>query len=200
MNRKGGLMVLQRIFRSVVLIVAVVGLFSGCANEPKVLSGIITQPAHLKPGEDISAFTVTLTDGEQTTFAQLKEPIAIVAFVQTHKDQCCWISPELMSLAYDNRLKPITVAQISLPKGQCGHGPGCMAACHLADPHLVSLCDMQGIALKAFKKPEPDSVYLINRFDKVDMIGDLSDLDSIAQRAKKLADDVEEQQKRIYEN
>lgn len=184
-------MALQRIFPRVLLLMIVLGLLSSCAYDPEAVTGIVSQSEPLRPGTKPSGLVVTTPEGYQRPFILLREPIAIVTFLTVDADQCCWLNPRLVSLADEIRLKPITVAQISMTKGQCEHGSDCKIACHLTDPHLVSLCDVQGFAAKAYHHPKPGTVFLVNRLDKVDTVGDLSNLDPIIRRATKLAEDLE---------
>ncbi len=175
-------------------------LLSGCVAEESPLAGIITEPTRLAIGRPAPDFPITTADGKETTFGGLRKPIAIVAFVSPRGAQCCWLDPDLVSLAGELRHRKITVAQISEPTGKCPHGAGCVAACNMEDPHLVSLCDADRIAWNAYRRPEPDTVVLVDERGDVVAVGRTTDLKAVTGKAKYLAGRVAAFEQSAYQN
>jgi hypothetical protein len=181
----------QRFVVTAVMIVVVGVVLSGCATEQGPVAGIIAEPTELSVGRPIPNFPIATADGEQTSFNELREPIAIVAFVSSSGPQCCRLNPKLVSLAGNLRNRNITVAQISEPTERCPHGPGCIATCNLKDPHLVSLCDAEGIAWNAYRRPKPNTVILIDRRGYVAAVSSLTNLEAVLGKARRLAEEVD---------
>jgi hypothetical protein len=192
MNSKGMIIV--------VLAIAASGLIlSGCTTERTSVAGVITEPETLGPGQHVRNFAVVTSDGQSTSFNELREPIAIVAFVHAAGEKCCWLNPDLVSLAGEFRDRPVTVAQISEPTEKCPHGPGCIATCKLADPDLVALCDAEHLAWQAYREPEPGTVMLIDRGSEIVQIANLTDLDEVSAKARALAGELEAFWQSAYE-
>jgi hypothetical protein len=186
----------------VIVVVAVVAgvVLSGCADKQSAVAGIVAEPIQLSIGRPIRNFPVVTADDQQTSFGELREPIAIVAFVSSNGSQCCLLNPKLVSLAENLRHRSITVAQISEPTEKCPHGSGCVATCNLKDPHLVSLCDADRIAWNAYRKPKPNTVVLIDTRGNVVAASSLFNLEMVSDKARRLADEVEAFVESAYEN
>ena len=164
---------------------------TGCAADRSPIAGVIGGPNELAVAHDAPDFPIVTADGKETSFEKVRKKVAIVAFVSPEGDLCCWLNPGLVSLAGQLRDRPITVAQISEPTDKCPHGAGCIATCNLEDPHVVSLCDADRIAWRAYQEPEPNTVLLVDYKGKVAQIARLADLETVATKARQLADDVE---------
>lgn len=173
----------------VVLVGALV--LTGCATEQSPIAGVIQRPEALAVGRNTPDFPVVTAEGQETSFGKVRKKVAIVAFVSPQGAQCCWLNPDLVSLAGELRDRPITVAQISQPTEKCPHGPGCVATCNLEDPHVVSLCDADRIAWRAYQEPGPNTVVLVDYKGRVAQVAQLADLEMVAGKARQLADDVE---------
>jgi len=127
--------------------------------------------------------------GEQTTLNNVRKRIAIVAFTKAPDDACCRLDPRLVKLGERFRNASITVAQVSLPTGECPHGHDCVDACQMAKAPLVALCDTDRIAWDAFGRPKADTAFLI-KSSKVIAIRSLNDLQSIRVKAEELDKDL----------
>ena len=172
---------------------------SGCATDQSPVAGVITESKQLPVGRPVPDFPVVTAEGKEIRFSEVREPTTIVAFVSSTGDKCCWLNPKLVSLAEELRHYRIGVAQISEPTDKCPHGPGCVATCKLQDPHLISLCDAERRAWKAYRQPEPDTVVLINYRGEVESVASLSELETIVKKARHLAAEFEGWWQSTYE-
>lgn len=176
-------------------------LSAGCTTESRdpPVAGVIAAPEQLSVGQPAPDFPVITSDGEATSFSDILEPTTIVAFVSPPGDQCCWLQPQLVSLAEELKNGRVAVVQISEPTDECPHGPGCIATCNLKDPHLVSLCDAERRAWEAYREPEPGTVMLINYRGKVVYVAPLGRLDTVADKARELVAEFEGWWQSAYE-
>jgi hypothetical protein len=182
-------------------IVALAGalVLTGCSAEPSSVAGVITESEELPLGRPVPDFPVVIANGKETRFSEIREPTTIVAFVNSTGDKCCWLNPELVSLAQELKDRRIGVAQISEPTGKCPHGPGCVATCDLKDPHLLSLCDAERRAWEAYRKPRPNTAVLLNYRGEVELVAPLAELDTVANKAREVAAKYEAWWRSAYE-
>jgi len=174
-------------------LVTVIILLTGCATtEPKPTSGVVGFGKDYQIGSVAPDIPFVSVQGKRTSFRKVSQPIAILAFTSSTGEACCRLVPDLVTLASRFKNYPITVAQISLPTSECSHGPGCTEVCNIDDAHLVSLCDADRIAWIAYGRPKPDTVFLINNNNKIIAIESISNLESIAKEAERLAYELEE--------
>ena len=171
-----------------ILIGLVIGL-AGCANEPH--TGVVGWKKDFSSGSFAPDIPFTSAEGKEIRFNEIREPIAILAFISPPSQKCCSLRPDLVGLA--NRFKhlPITVAQISLPSTECPYGPGCSESCDIIDDNLVALCDSARIAWKSYNQPNLDAVILVNEDNKVVDIQPMSNLKVLADKAEKMGDQID---------
>ncbi len=182
----------QRFVVTTVVVVAAGVVLSSRVSYQSHYTDIITKSTKLSVGHTIPNFSVVTVDGQQTSFNELHEPIAIVAFVSFRGSQRCWLNPKLVSLAKDLRYRRITVTQISEPDEKCPHNTGCVVVtCYLKDPHLVVLCDADRIAWNAYRKPKPNTVVLIDSKGNVAAINSLANLEAVIVKASQMVNEVE---------
>jgi hypothetical protein len=170
------------------LTILTVTIFSiGCKPVPR--AGVVEwQGPHV--GASARDIPFTATDGTQTTFHEVRAPIALIAFVSPPGDMCCWLSPQLLNLTNRFENLPVSVAQISMPQSPCPHGPGCVEMCRLGETKLFSFCDSDGIAWKAYGEPKAGTVILIDQSDKVVATGSLDNLGPMADKAYQMGKDL----------
>lgn len=156
----------------------------GCA-QPK--SGVVGWGSELAPGGFAQDIPFTTADGKRTTFKQVRHSIALVAFTSPPGENCCWVSPELLRLAERFAGHQVTVAQVSEPTGECPHGPGCVEACNLDQGRLVTLCDKDRIAWRAYGQPKPGTVLLVDSSNKIVEVAALGNLGHLAKTAGQMA-------------
>ncbi|MHC4518168.1 MAG: hypothetical protein ACYTAS_06240 [Planctomycetota bacterium] len=189
----------KRILIVSVVVLASTVVLTGCATEQSPVAGVITESNRLPVGRRAPDFPVVTAEGKEIRFSEVREPTTIMAFVSPTGDQCCWLKPELVSLAEELRNYRIGVAQISEPTDKCPHGPGCVATCKLQDPHLISLCDAERRAWVAYRKPEPNTVVLVNYRGEVEHVAPLTELETIVKKARHLAAEFEGWWQSAYE-
>jgi hypothetical protein len=188
LSRKEVTVNVQRFVITTVVVVAVGVVLSSRITKQSFDVGIIAKRTKLSVGHPTSNFPVVTTDGQQTSFDELREPIAIVAFVSFSGSQRCRLNRKLVLLAEDLRYRRITVSQISEPTEKCPYSSGCVATCNLKDPHLVALCDADRIAWNAYRKPKPNAVVLIDSRGDVAAMSSLANLESVVAKAGRLVD------------
>ncbi len=171
--------------RILTLLVVLIGS-AGCASTPRegVVTGTSTPAWYagtIAPDVEYKSL-----EGKQASFNKVRQPVAIVAFVAPEGDQCCWVEPELVNLADQLWDLPVTVAQFSLPTSKCSHGAGCAEVCNLRQGRLMSLCDAQKLAWRAYGQPAPGTLLLIGPDNKFMTKGSLSDPQAVVDEAKRL--------------
>jgi peroxiredoxin len=169
----------------VVFTVAVVGL-TGCATGPK--SGVVGWRQEFCVGSFAPDIPYTSSDGKQTTFHMARERIAILAFVSVPNNMCYEAIPELAALASRFRVLRITVVQISLPSSASPNKPSEAEIDKIDQGTLRLLCDLHGIAWRAYGKPKSNSAILINEESRVLGIEDIENLEVLANRAEELVE------------
>lgn len=156
--------------------------FVGCAP----MSGVVTGAADTEAGSVAPDVQFVSVDGEQASFNQVRHPVSIVAFSAPEGAGCCWLDPNVVQMADEVWDLPVTVAQFSIPKGECPHGQNCVEACNLNKGGLMSLCDAKRIAWEAYGRPAPGALLLLDTDSKVLMTASIGDSDALVHRAKKL--------------
>lgn len=163
---------------------ALVGI-NGCSTAPE--SGMVGWRREFSAGSFAPDIPFVSSSGKPTTLHSVRKPITILAFTAPSSDACCWVRPELIALAGKFKVFPVTVAQVSVPASECSHGSACTEACRLERPHLMSLCDTNRAAWNSYRRPQPDTVFLLDRHGAVVEISHMASLQSIADTAERLA-------------
>ncbi len=171
------------------LLIPTIVLF-GCAKTNMPTSGVVGWSREASIGSPAPDIPFISMEGKQRTLSKIRLPITILVFTSIPGVVCCRLEPDLLTLADRFKKDPITIVQISLPKNKCPHGSGCSEACNIDDTHLVSLCDANRIAWNAFHQPKPGTVFLVGENGKIAGINSTDNLESIADRAYELAQEV----------
>ncbi|MCF7972178.1 MAG: hypothetical protein K9N55_00015 [Phycisphaerae bacterium] len=161
-------------FLALILITA-----SPAAQGPSVAT--IGYSTRLLAGDLVPHIPLIGSQGEQTSFAQVRHPVAIVTFVETKEDAAMPLDPRLAPLAKRYRHAHVSVAQINL-----ADQPKETPRTQLKNSRVMILSDPKRIVWHQFKQPEPDSVFLINERGRIEAVGTLGDLKSIIRRANLL--------------
>lgn len=169
--------------RILALLIALIGL-AGCAPTSGVITG--TSVPAWYAGTMAPDVEYKSLEGKQASFNKVRQPVAIVAFVAPPGTACCSLEPKLVNLANQLWDLPVTVAQFSLPTDKCPHGPGCVEVCNLRQGRVMSLCDAQKLAWRAYGQPAPGTVILIGPDNKMVTKGSLSDPQAVVTEAKRL--------------
>jgi hypothetical protein len=125
-------------------------------------------------------------NGRRASFNRVRLPVTLVAFTPTEANSCSWLDPNVVNLSNEFWDLPVTVAQFSLPTDTCPHGQACVEVSNLHKGGLMSLCDAQRLAWKAYGQPAPGSLILIGANGKIVMMGSLSNPQPIIKEAKRL--------------
>ncbi len=182
------------------VIAALMGLM-GCTTGPTPTGGVVKLNSDFPVGQFAPDIPFTSTDGRETTFYKIRQPIAIVAFTSVSSETCCPPSPALVNLARRFEYLPITVAQVYLPTGEHPHRQELIEHYDLYNEGIVTLYDAQHIAWRAFGKPRPNTVLLIDDNGRiVDINKEVDNLKHLADRAQRLGEAVEEADAEHYEN
>ena len=173
--------------RTITLLGAAVcaALLAGCAER----SGVATEaspPQVWAAGPEVPDIQYTARDGQTRDFNKVRYPVTLVAFSAPQGSNCCWLDPRVAKIWDDLRNLPVTMAQFSLPTSRCPHGPGCVEGCNLHKGRLMTICDSHRVAWKAFGRPDPGSLILIERGGRIVKIGTLDHPKSIVAEALKL--------------
>jgi hypothetical protein len=171
--------------RILILLTALIG-FAGCTPTSGVITGTST-PAWYA-GTIAPDVQYQSLEGKQASFNKVRQPVAIVAFVAPPGTACCWLEPAVVNLAGQLWDLPVTVAQFSLPTSKCPHGAGCVEVCNLHKGGVMSLCDAQKLAWKAYGKPAPGTLILIGPDNKMVAKGSLSNPKPIMDEAQRLGE------------
>ncbi len=178
-----------------IIAAAMLGLM-GCATEPAPVGGVVELGSDFPVGQYAPDIPFTSVDGEETTFDQIRQPIAVVAITSVSSETCCPPSPALVGLASRFEDLPITVAQMHLPTGERAHRPE-----QYSKEGIVTLYDAQRIAWRGFGRPKPGTVLLIDDDGKIVGISrELDNLKHLAAKAQWLGEAVEEVDAEHYAN
>jgi hypothetical protein len=173
-------------------LIALLGL-SGCTPT----SGVITETSgttRLHIGATVPNVEYQSREGKQASFDEVRQPVAVVAFVAPQGPACCSLDPQVIDVADQLWDLPVTVAQFSLPTSKCPHGPGCVEACSLRKGRVMSLCDAQRRAWNAYGKPAPGTLILVDPDSRVMAQGLLRAPETVVAAARKLGEMVREKQ------
>lgn len=171
--------------KKVILLLIASATVSGCATKPKI--GIVGWSAHFGVGSfapDVPFFTAV---GKNTTLHHEREPIAIVAFINPLQDGAPRILPELADVSERFANLPLTVVQITMATGKCRDVAGLVSGSFSTGSSLIGLWDLSGIAWRAYDRPQPNTVFLIDWHGRIREVGRLEELDSLMKQAERLA-------------
>ena len=158
-----------------IAVVALATILLAPSSYAATTTGAIASPADLTVGDYAPKVPIKTTAGTYTTLAKIRQPITIIAFTEAAA-----IRPELAALAAKYTSRPLTVAQIALPVDLADQHPN---ATH-QQGHLIFLYDNDRIAWNAFKKPDPNTVFLVNDFGKIVAKGNAANMRSVIAKAR----------------
>jgi peroxiredoxin len=178
--------------RVIVIILMLVGMVTlpGCDNKSTYTSGVVGWRKEFSIGSFAPDIPFMLTNQEQFTLHEVREPVTILIFIKPWTDICCRIRPDLLSLRKEFHVLPVTVVQILLPVGECSHGSGCMNLSNFDNYDIILLCDIDGVAWRAYGQPDPNTVILINQKSKIVDIQKIENLKIVAEKAYWMARDI----------
>lgn len=175
----------MKIIRVIVAVTIVITILSGCKSQPT--TGVVGWQGQFSVGSFAPDIPFTSMNGKRTTLHKIRQPIAIVAFLNMSGQACCWLNPQMVNVASRFSGQWVTVVQVSLPTGECPHGAGCTEICNLDKSRLMALCDKDRVAWKAYDQPEPNTVFLINEDSKIVDIATLDKIKPLTDKAEKMA-------------
>jgi hypothetical protein len=166
------------------MLLALIGGCFGCSSQP--ISGVIEEQPALSVGSFAYDIPFTASDGKRTTLHAIRHPVTILAFVDTAGDACCVVRPEVADLAVEFTRLPLTVVQVSMPRGVCAHSSGQKQKCHLKKSDPVVLCDPNRVAWEGFGRPSSGTLVLLDGRGAIAGISDMGGLRAIARKAERL--------------
>ena len=125
----------------------------------------------LSPGDSAPMIPLVDTTGKQTSLTRMSKPIVIVAFTDSETQA----NAGLATLGKRFKHDWITVVQVTPTAGKQSRSS-----------HVLTLRDPDRIAWEAYKKPAPGTVFLVNDYGKIAVVGSLSNLGIIERKAKRL--------------
>ena len=158
-------------------------LLAAPSSQATVITGVAATSPDLTVGDYAPKIPIKAANDTYTTLGTIRRPIAIVVFTEATT-----IRPELAALAAKYTFRPLTVAQIALPADLANKHP---ASTHQGG-HLILIHDNDRIAWNAFKKPDPNTVFLVNDFGRIVAKGNIASMQSVAARARWLITRSEE--------
>ena len=170
--------------RILVLLTALLAL-AGCESPSGAITGT-SAPAQ-NEGTVVPDVEYRSMQGGLASFNEARQPVTLVAFVAPPGSTCCWLDPDVFNLADQFVDLPVTVAQFSEPTSQCPHAATCTEGCHVHDGSVMSLCDAQQLAWRAYGRPTPGTLFLLGPDNRILMKGSVSNPWAIVNEAKRLA-------------
>lgn len=172
---------------------AVLMCLMGCNRESRPTGGIIGLRNDSPIGRVVPDIPFASPEGRKTTFDEVRQPVAIVAFACVSSERCCPAHTVLRNLARRFEYLPVTVAQIYVPTEQYPNRSEIAANYEFSNGGIVTLYDSQGIAWRAFHKPKPNTVFLVDDDRRIlCMSKEIGNLKHLAYRAQCLGEEVEQ--------
>jgi hypothetical protein len=168
----------MRVFSAAALLALILITASPATQELSVAT--IGHSARLSVGDLAPKIPLIGSEGEQKSFAQIRQPVAIVTFVE-NPGPAASLDPRVASLAKRFQYGHVTVAQIDLSVQ-----PNRTPQTKLGNSRVLALYDPERIVWNEFKQPEADSVFLMNERGRIEAIGTLEDLKRVIHRASAL--------------
>jgi hypothetical protein len=144
------------------------------------------QPA-LAEGAFVPDIPFTTADGKQTTLFAVRQPIAIVGFVEASLESCCHVDPTLAGLSEQFHTLPVTVVQVVMAQGTDRLDPDERKTPDLRRSDPVVLYDQNRIAWTGYGRPKPGTLVLIDKCGTVVEVSDMQNRRTLARTATKLA-------------
>lgn len=164
---------------------ALMGGCVGCGSQP--ISGVVEEVPILTIGSFAYDIPFTASDGKRTTLNAVRQPVTILAFVDTPGDMYCAIKPEVADLAAEFRRLPVTVVQVSMLTSPCPLSSGQRQMCDLKKSDPAVLCDLGRIAWEGFGRPSSGTLVLIDKWGAIATVSDLGNLRAFSWKAERLA-------------
>jgi hypothetical protein len=174
-----------QLFSAIALLALNLITASPAAQELSVAT--IGYSARLSTGDLAPNIPLIGSKGEQTSFAQIRQPVAILTFIERTGNADAPLDPRIASLAKKYRHAHVSVAQIDLATRPKQTPPA-----KLTNSKVMILFDPERIVWNQFKQPKADSVFLINERGRIEAIGTLGDLKRIIRRANALNREAEQ--------
>jgi hypothetical protein len=159
--------------------------FAGCGGPPP--SGVIERQPPLSVGTFAPNIPFVSSNGKRTTLNRVRQPVAILAFVEMPGDSCCRVEPKLADLSAQFSGWPVMVVQISLPTGPCLHTGTRGRAGDLRKSDPVVLCDRDRVAWLIYGQPSSGTVIVTDQRSMIVLVSDMSHLRTVDRKAAALA-------------
>lgn len=166
------------------LCLAGVFLATGCAR-PAAPTGVVVStkpPALLHYSQYAPRVTVMRPDGSEIRIGHVGGPFFVVGFVEPPAQDAGYFSPALAEMAGKLSLDGTAVIQITVPTELCKLTPQQQAASPMPRENLYRYFDPSKLAWKAYWRPDPGTVMLVDRQNLIPIInkrGKLNDPKSV---------------------
>lgn len=157
----------------------------GCSSQP--VSGVVEEQPGLAVGSCAHDIPFTASNGKPTTLHAIRQPVAILAFVDMPGEACCAMKSEVADLCVRFSRLPVTVVQVCMPTDPCAHSSGEREMCQPRKSGPVVLCDRDAIARVCFGRPSSGTLILIDKYGIIAAVSDMSDLSTFLWKAERLA-------------
>lgn len=169
-------------------LIATVLLVTGVSSaEDTQLSGVVGTAPTLRVGDRVNDIPFLGKNEKQYYFSKVRKPITILAFIENQEHQGDMVNTDLAKLANQFKENLITVAQISISNTDSKDQQRIVKSSQSKNQHLALLNDSQKIAWKLYKKPKPNTVFLIDESGTIKAIEPMKNLAYITKKAKRLS-------------
>jgi hypothetical protein len=158
----------------------------GCGN-PTPVSGIVQNPPSLAEGSLVPDIPFTTSDGKYTSLWEIRQPITIVAFVETTIETWSQVNSEVANLHDKFSRYPVTIVQVSLIDGASGTHSSREIQSDVKTSGPVVLCDGDRIAWNLYGKPAPGTAVLLDDRRIVVEVSNIRNIRSLTETASILA-------------
>jgi hypothetical protein len=156
-------------------------------------SGVVTSKSNMKPGARMPQVRYMKENGDWTSLNQERQPVAIIAFVDTPSGQNPQPDGQLEDLAGQYVALPVSVVQVSAPADRQPSSQGCKELI-TSRSNMILLCDSQLRTWEAFQQPEDGTIFLVDENSEVVDVATIGSHRQLAERAE----DMGESQKRLH--
>lgn len=132
-------------------------------------------------GDPLRNFAFTLNEGTRTTLVRERARVTVLAFPDDPDWPDCDAARELSDMARNAHRRFIDVLVISVghPQAECAEALERVAGCEMRWPCILLVCDPHGGVRRLYGESAGGHYYLLNNYQQVSAIGELSDFEGL---------------------